>query len=106
MGDILHPQVQQLIAAAPYDLAVAVIDQEEAPGQIGLREADDPLVHDSAKPLFALAQGLFHLLARGDLRLRSVVEAGALQSDRTHLSDDLHEGAFIRGEYPFLRPEE
>src|SRR3546814_12706036 len=80
MRDVLHLKVEQFLSAAADDLAIAIVDADEAARQVDLAEAGGRLVDPGRQMRLAFPQRLLGALSLGDLALRRLVEAGIVPS--------------------------
>ena len=79
VGDVFHVLGKQLVARAADDLAESVVDEGEAPAEIGLHDADGGLADDGGEALLAIAQGALRvraLVARVEKGLGHGVDLG------------------------------
>src|SRR3546814_10613905 len=81
MRDVLHLEVEQFLSAAADDLAIAIVDADEAARQVDLAEAGGRLVDQGRQMRLAFPQRLLGALSLGDLALRRLVEAGIVAAD-------------------------
>src|SRR3546814_7936003 len=81
MRDVLHLEVEQFLSAAADDLAIAIVDADEAARQVDLAEAGGRLVDQGRQMRLAFPQRLLGALSLGDLALRRLVEAGIVDAD-------------------------
>ena len=72
MRDVLHAGGQQAFPRSPQELAVAVVDEGEAPLAIRAGDAGRRLRQDGREPRFARPQALFRQLALVDVLRRAV----------------------------------
>src|SRR3546814_18579143 len=81
MRDVLHLEVEQFLSAAADDLAIAIVDADEAARQVDLAAAGGRLVDQGRQMRLAFPQRLLGPLSLGDLALRRMVEAGIVDAD-------------------------
>ena len=69
MRDLAKRPLEQFFASVADDLAILLVDAEEAAVGALVGDADGGVLEGAAEPLLVLAQGLFGPLALGDLAL-------------------------------------